>query len=41
MRNIPGVRRSQHLFDDLSADPADWDIAIAAESRQRLETTTR
>ena len=38
-RNIPGVRRSQHLFDDLSGDPADWDIAIAAESRQRLETT--
>jgi RES domain len=37
-RNIPGVRRSQHLFDDLSSDPADWDIAIAAEGTQRVPT---
>jgi hypothetical protein len=38
-RNIPGVRRSQQLFDDLSTDPADWDVAIAAEGTQRRETT--
>lgn len=31
VRNIPGIRESQHLFDDLSNDPIDWDIAIAAE----------
>lgn len=38
VRNIPGARPSQHLFDDLSADPADWDIAIAAEGEQRIPT---
>jgi hypothetical protein len=38
MRNIPGVRRSQELFDDLSADPADRAIAIAAEGAQRIAT---
>lgn len=37
VRNIPGLRRSQNLFDDLSDDPADWDIAIAAERAQRPE----
>jgi 4-hydroxy-2-oxoheptanedioate aldolase len=30
VRNIPGIRRSQHLFDDLSSDPSDWEIAVAA-----------
>jgi hypothetical protein len=38
VRNIPGVGASQHLFDDLSDDTADWDIAIAAEAAQRLPT---
>jgi hypothetical protein len=38
VRNIPGVRPSQHLFDDLSTDPADWDIAIAAEGADRTPT---
>ena len=38
VRNIPGVRESQNLFDDLSSDPADWDIAIAAEGAQRIPT---
>lgn len=31
IRNIPGVRVSQDLFDDLSDDPADWRVAISAE----------
>ena len=26
-RNIRGIHESQHLFDDLSDDPADWDAA--------------
>jgi hypothetical protein len=38
VRNIPGIRTSQHLFDDLSNDPADWDIAIAAEASARVPT---
>jgi hypothetical protein len=38
VRNIPGIRTSQHLFDDLSDDPTDWDVAIAAEARQRPPT---
>ena len=38
VRNIPGIRRSQHLFDDLSSDPSDWDIAIAAEGAERIPT---
>ena len=38
VRNIPGARESQNLFDDLSSDPADWDVAIAAESAQRFPT---
>jgi hypothetical protein len=38
VRNIPGTRASQNLFDDLSADPADWDVAIAAEGAQRIPT---
>ncbi len=32
VRNIPGIRESQHVFDDLSNDPDDWAIAIAAEA---------
>jgi hypothetical protein len=38
VRNIPGIRRSQHLFDDLSPDAADWDIAVAAEGAERIPT---
>lgn len=38
VRNIPGIRKSQHLFDDLSTDPADWAIAIAAEGAERIPT---
>ena len=37
-RNIPGIRASQNLFDDLSSDPADWEIAIAAEGSDRIPT---
>ena len=40
VRNIPGVRESQNLFDDLSSDSADWDIAIAAEGARRIPTET-
>src|SRR4051794_35383303 len=40
VRNIPGIRESQPLFDDLSDDPADWDIAIAAEAAQRIPTAS-
>ena len=38
VRNIPGIRRSQDLFDDLSDDPEDWAVAVAAESAGRIET---
>jgi len=38
VRNIPGIRESQNLFDDLSPNPADWDIAIAAEGAVRIPT---
>jgi hypothetical protein len=38
VRNIPGIRESQNLFDDLSPDSNDWDIAIAAEGAERIPT---
>lgn len=38
VRNIPGIREAQNLFDDLSSDPADWDVAIVAEGAQRIPT---
>jgi len=38
VRNIPGIRESQQIFDDLSADPTDWDVAIAAEAAARIPT---
>lgn len=38
VRNIKGIRASQNLFDDLSSDAADWDVAIAAEGSQRIPT---
>jgi hypothetical protein len=31
-RNIATIRKSQDLFDDLSPDPRDWAVAIAAEA---------
>lgn len=36
VRNIKGIRRSQNLFDDLSADPGEQAVAIAAESQTRI-----
>ena len=38
VRNIKGVRASQQLFDDLSGNPEDQAIAIAAESADRIRT---
>lgn len=40
IRNIPGIRHSQNLFDDLTSDPADWAIAVAAEQSERIPTAT-
>jgi hypothetical protein len=40
VRNIPGIRRSQNLFDDLASDPSDWAVAIAAEGQERIPTQT-
>lgn len=36
VRNIKGIRVSQSLFDDLSADPAGQAVAIAAEGIERI-----
>lgn len=36
VRNIKGLRASQDLFDDLAADGADREVAIAAESATRI-----
>ena len=36
LRNIKGIRRSQALFDDLSGDPSDQSVAIAAELATRI-----
>jgi hypothetical protein len=38
-RNIKTARVSQDLYDDLSADPADWRVALAAEARGRADTS--
>jgi len=38
VRNIKTIRESQNLFDDLSADPADWAAAITAEAEERIPT---
>jgi hypothetical protein len=32
VRNIKGIRQSQDLFDDLSDQPEDWKVAVAAEA---------
>ena len=36
VRNIKGVRVSQHLFDDLSPDPDDQALAMAVENATRV-----
>ena len=36
LRNIKGIRVSQSLFDDLSADARDQAVAIAAEAASRI-----
>jgi RES domain len=38
VRNIKTIRESQNLFDDLSAEPRDWAVAIAAEAEERMPT---
>ncbi len=38
IRNIPGIRRSQNLFDDLASDPVEWAVAVAAEESGRIPT---
>lgn len=38
VRNIPGIRVSQALFDDLSREPADEAVAVAAEALARMPT---
>ena len=40
VRNIKGVRASQHLFDDLSDDPDAQALAAAAESAGRISSDT-
>jgi hypothetical protein len=35
-RNIKTIREAQALFDDLSSDGADWDVAIAAEGQEHI-----
>lgn len=38
VRNIKTIRTAQDLFDDLSPDPRDWDVAYAAEAEERIPT---
>lgn len=38
VRNIKSIRESQSLFDDLSGDPTDWAVGIAAEAASRIAT---
>jgi hypothetical protein len=38
VRNIPGIRVSQALFDDLARDPEDESLAVAAEAFGRIPT---
>jgi len=39
VRNIKTIRESQDLFDDLSNDPRDRAVAVAAEAEERVPTT--
>jgi hypothetical protein len=38
IRNIKTIRKSQDFFDDLSSDPQDQAVAIAAEAEERVPT---
>jgi len=38
VRNIKTIRESQDLFDDLSSDPRDRAVAVAAEAEERMPT---
>jgi hypothetical protein len=38
VRNIKGIRSSQNLFDDLSADPGEQALAVAAGSADRVRS---
>ena len=38
-RNIKTIREAQALFDDLSDDAADWDVAIAAEGQDYIASS--
>ena len=38
VRNIKTIRESQNLFDDLSSDPRDLAVAVAAEAEKRVPT---
>jgi hypothetical protein len=38
VRNIKTIRAAQDLFDDLSDEPSDWAVAIAAEGGERIPT---
>lgn len=38
LRNIASIRDSQHLFDDLSDDPDDLDLAVTAADMARPES---
>jgi hypothetical protein len=38
-RNIKTIREAQALFDDLSGDPADWAVGIAAEGQEYIASS--
>lgn len=38
VRNIKAIREPQDSFDDLSSDPRDWAVAVAAEAEDRVAT---
>jgi hypothetical protein len=40
VRNIKTARVAQDLYDDLSGDPADWRVAMAAEDRGHAPTSS-
>ena len=39
VRNIKTIREAQALFDDLSDDAADWDVAVAAEGQEYIASS--
>jgi hypothetical protein len=40
LRNIKSIRRTQELFDDLSGDPGDWEVAKQAELSAKPQAYT-